>query len=281
MLRIPSGRASLASVRLTLITRIVLRVGPVRLLGSTSVSLIASLARVASIARASAGSLVKSSWSLDLARCLTVGSEVVCCWAGNVFGRIVSIKLLVDGLWNGSNLGTELLLDFVKVEAVIPVDQVDRNSQMSETSRSTNTMEVGLRILREIEIDDYVDSLDVDATGKKIRANKIAANTIPEVMKHTVTVMLLHLGVRVEAGVSKFGNLLRKKLHSICGVAENDGLVDLEFGEESIEAVNFLFLFYEAVVLSYTSKSELVHQIYFVRIVHMFILGGVSIWHRH
>ena len=39
---------------------------------------------------------------------------------------------------------------------------------MSKASRSANTMEVGLRILWEIEVDDYVDSLNVDTAGKKI-----------------------------------------------------------------------------------------------------------------
>lgn len=87
---------------------------------------------------------------------------------------------------------------------------------MSETSRSTNTMEVGLRIFGEVEIDDNVDSLNVDTTGKKIRANEIAAYTVPEVMKYTVTVVLQHLGVRVEARISEFGNLLCKQLHSVC-----------------------------------------------------------------
>lgn len=182
---------------------------------------------------------------------------------------------------NSCNLGTELLLDFVEVEAILPIDQVDCHSQMSEATRSTNTVEVGLRILWEIKIDDYVDSLNVYTAGKKIRANEIAAYTVPEVMKNAVTVVLQHLGVGVETGVSKFGDLLRKQLHSVCGIAENDGLVDLEFGEESIETVDFLFLFYEAVVLRYTSKSELVHQVDLVRISHMFILGTVSIWGRH
>ena len=83
--------------------------------------------------------------------------------------------------------------------------------------------------------------------------------------------------MRVKAGISKFGNLLRKQLYSVCGIAENDGLVDLQFGEEGIEAVDFLFLFYKAVVLRYTSKSELVHQVDLVRIGHMFILETVSI----
>lgn len=55
----------------------------------------------------------------------------------------------------------------------------------------------------------------------------------------------------------------------------------MEFGEESIEAVYFLFLFYEAVILRYTSKSKLVHQVDFVWISHMFILKSVSVWRRH
>ena len=141
-------------------------------------------------------------------------------------------------------------------------------------------MEVGLRILWEIEIDDYIDSLNVDTTGKKIRADKIAAYTVPEVVKHTISIVLQHLGMGVEAGVSQFGNLFREQLHTVGGVAENDGLVDLEFGEKSIEAVDFLFLFYEAVVLRYTSKSELIHQVDFVGISHIFILETVSVGHR-
>lgn len=273
LLWIPSGRASRASIRLTLVTRVVLRVGAVGLLGSTPISLITSLARVASIgvAKASTGSLVRTSLLLPLARYLTFRPKVWC-WTWDVFGRIVSVELFVNGLRNCCNLGAKLLLDFVEVETIIPIDQVDRHSQMSKTTRSTNTMEVGLCVLWEIEVDDYVDSLNVNATCKKVRANEIAAYTVTEVMKHTVTVMLQHLRVRVEAGVSKFGNLLRKQLHSVCGVAKNDGLVDLEFGEESIETVDFLALFYETVVLRYTSKSELVHQVDFVRISHMFVL---------
>lgn len=39
---------------------------------------------------------------------------------------------------------------------------------------------------------------------------------------------LSHLGVDVEAGVSQLGDLLGEELHSLGGVAEDYGLVDLE-----------------------------------------------------
>jgi hypothetical protein len=47
-------------------------------------------------------------------------------------------------------------------------------------------------------------------------------------VEDTVAMRLEHLGVRVEAGVAEFGNLLGEQLDSVCRVAEDDGLVDLE-----------------------------------------------------
>ena len=225
----------MACIRLTLKTRVVLRVGPIGLLGSASTTLMTPLARIAPIRSASApvGSLVSSSLLLALTGYLTFGPSNWC-WARDVFGRIVSVEFLINGLWNGCNLGTKFLLDSVEVEAILPIDQVDRHSQMAEPSRSTNAMKVGLRILRKIEIDDHIYGLDVDTTSKKIGTYKVAANTIPEIMEHAVAVVLQHLGMRIETGVSKFGDFLRKQLHTICGVAENDGLVDLQFGKESV-----------------------------------------------
>ena len=195
---------------------------------------------------------------LTLTRYLTFGPGNWC-WARDVFGSIVSVEFLINGWWNGFNLGTKLLLDSVEVEAIIPINQVDRHSQMSEPSGSTNAMEVGLRILRKIKIDDHVHSLNVDSTSEKIRAYKVAADTIPEIMEHAIAVVLQHLGMRIETGVSKFGDFLRKQLHPVCGVTENDGLVDLQFAKESVKTVNFLIFLDKAVVLRNTPKSELVH----------------------
>jgi hypothetical protein len=39
---------------------------------------------------------------------------------------------------------------------------------------------------------------------------------------------LQHFGVRVEAGVTKFSHLFGEQLDAVRGVAEDDGLVDLE-----------------------------------------------------
>lgn len=87
-------------------------------------------------------------------------------------------------------------------------------------------------------------------------------------MEDTISVVLEHLGVREEARVAQFGNLLGEKFNSIRRVAEDDRLVDLELGEEGVEAMDFLLLFQEGVILRHSSESELVHKIDFVRLLH-------------
>lgn len=61
---------------------------------------------------------------------------------------------------------------------------------MSETTRTTNTMKIGLGVLGEIEVDDNVDCLDIDTTGEKVGTHQVTTYTIPEVVEDTVTVVL-------------------------------------------------------------------------------------------
>lgn len=48
---------------------------------------------------------------------------------------------------------------------------------MSETSRSSDSVQVGLSHLGEVEVDDNVDGLDVDTSGEQVRRDEIAAKT--------------------------------------------------------------------------------------------------------
>ena len=80
-------------------------------------------------------------------------------------------------------------------------------------------------------------------------------------MKDPVPVFLPHLGVNVEAGVPQLSDLLGKEFYSLNGVAEDDALIDLQFGEESVEAVHLLFLLHIGVELCDASEGELIHQV--------------------
>ena len=81
-------------------------------------------------------------------------------------------------------------------------------------------MEVGLGHLREVEVDDDVDRLDVDTSGEEIAADQVPAEAGSEVVEDSVAVSLGHLGVDVVAGVAQLSDLLGQQLHSLCRVAE-------------------------------------------------------------
>lgn len=84
---------------------------------------------------------------------------------------------------------------------------------------------------------------------------------IPEVMEHLIPVWLVHLGVDEETRVAKLSDLLCKQLHSLHRVAEYDTLIDLKFGEESIETVDLLSFLHVGIVLCDPLQSQFIHQV--------------------
>src|SRR5947208_15109579 len=105
-------------------------------------------------------------------------------------------------------------------------------------------MKIGFGVLWKVEINDNVHSLDINTAGEKIRANKIARNAVSEIMEYLVAILLEHFRMGIKTGVAEFGDFLRQKFYPIGRVTEDDGLVDLQFREESMEAVNFLLFFH-------------------------------------
>jgi len=191
--------------------------------------------------------------------------------ARNRLGVFVDVETLVNILGDSLDLRAKVALDVVEVEAVVPVDEVDSQSKMAIAARATDTMKIGLSILREVEIDNDVHSLNVDTTGEEVRADQVTTDAVAEVVEDPVTGLLSHLGVTVEAGVAQLGDLLRKKLDTVGGVAEDDGLVDLKLGEQCVEAVDLLLLLDKGVVLSDTPQSELIHQVDLIWVGHVLI----------
>ena len=66
-------------------------------------------------------------------------------------------------------------------------------------------------------------------------ADQVPAQSVSEVVEHSVPVLLHHLGVDVEAGVAQLGDLLGQELHPLGGVAEDDRLVDLELEQKKFK----------------------------------------------
>lgn len=66
------------------------------------------------------------------------------------------------------DLGTQLLLNLVQVETVVPIDQVDSKTQVTKSARTTNSVKIGLGVLWEVEVDYHIHSLNIDTTSEKV-----------------------------------------------------------------------------------------------------------------
>lgn len=140
-------------------------------------------------------------------------------------------------------------------------------------------MQIGFCSLWEIKIDDNVHSLNVDTSGQQVRADQVTDFALSKFVKHLVSGQLGHFCVGVVTRVAQFGDFLGQQFDSVGGVTENDRLVDLQFAEKSVEAVQFLLFFNESVELRDTSQSQLIHQVDLIRLGQVFVhkrLDGIG-----
>ena len=145
--------------------------------------------------------------------------------------------------------------------AVIIGDQIHGQSQVTESSRPSNTVKVRLGVLGEVKVDNDVHTLNIDTAREEIGRHEVTRTAVAEFVEDAVTIGLLHLGMYVEAGVSQLGDFLGEELDAVDRVAEDDGLVNLQLGKKSIEAVDLLPFLDVGVELGDTPKGELLHQI--------------------
>ena len=78
------------------------------------------------------------------------------------------VQVVTTYLGNGLDFRAQFVLDAVKGKAIFVRDQVDGNAQVAKPTRTTDSVQVRLGHLRKIEIDDHIDSLNVDTTSKQV-----------------------------------------------------------------------------------------------------------------
>ena len=79
-----------------------------------------------------------------------------------------SIKVLVDVLWDGLDLGVQIVLDAEHVILVLFANEIDRQTQVAKSARTTDSMQVGVGLSWEVKVDDNVHRDDVYTTSENI-----------------------------------------------------------------------------------------------------------------
>jgi hypothetical protein len=150
------------------------------------------------------------------------------------------------------------LLDLLEEWGISRSHKVDSCSFSSESSRSSNSVNVGLFLLRKVVVDDKGDLLDVNSSGEEVSGDENSSSTSSELSNDHFSVDLFHLFVN--GGHSEF--LLFEYFGEVIDflgcVAIDDGLINFEVDVEVHEDFNLPFLLLKGhVVLLDTVKGEL------------------------
>jgi hypothetical protein len=132
---------------------------------------------------------------------------------GNVHGHLL-------------NLSAVELLDLSHHADILGGHEVDRNTLPSETTSTTDSVDVVLTVGGEIVVDDQGNLLDIDTTGQKISGDQDTGGSRSELLHDQITLTLVHVAVHGGHGEVTRGELVGKPVNLPSGVAEDDSLCD-------------------------------------------------------
>ena len=132
---------------------------------------------------------------------------------GNVHGHLL-------------NLGAVELLDLAHHADIVSGDEVDGHTLATETTTTTDTVDVVLAVGGKVVVDDKGDLLDVDTTGEEVSGDQDTGRTGTELLHDNVTLALVHVTVHGGDGEVTGSELVGEPVDLSAGVAEDDGLGD-------------------------------------------------------
>ena len=208
--------------------------------------------------------LINSVWKLAISTCswLAFRFELILSWSSGLsfWDSLVaagSVEIL-KVLWHLFNLGVVMILDLSDELGVIWKDEVDSNSLSSESTSSTDSVDVVLLFEWELVVDDETNLLDINTSCEKISGDEHSGGTSSELLHDAVSLDLVHLSVHGWDGEVMVVHGLFKLENSLFGVAINKSLVDIQVGVEIKENLHLPLFFLDGnVVLTDTLKSKI------------------------
>lgn len=118
------------------------------------------------------------------------------------------------------------LLDLAHHADIVSSDEVDGNTLTSETSTTTDAVDVVLAVGGKVVVDDEGNLLDIDTTGEEVSGDEDTRRAGTELLHDDITLSLVHVTVHGGDGEVTGSELVGEPVDLPAGVAEDDGLGD-------------------------------------------------------
>lgn len=147
-----------------------------------------------------------------------------------------------DVHWHFVNLDGIILLDVFQNSDIVVFNEVYGDTFSTESSGSTDSMDVVFPGCGEIVVNNQGDLLDVDTSTPHVCCDQNSTVSVSEVGHNFVSFFLIHFSVHVEDGVALFDHLLSQPFHGFSLIAEYYGLSDGNVAVEVDQSIEFPLL---------------------------------------
>lgn len=168
----------------------------------------------------------------------------------------------VDLIGQGGDVDHKLGLDVVENGAILlGGDEGDGETLGTETTSTTDTVEVAVLISGHIVVDNNVDSLEVNTTTEEISGDHDTGLELLKVLVASDTVLLLQTGMNKDGREVALGEELVQSLGALDGAHKDDNLVELEGIEQVNQLAVLLVLLEVDVELLETVEGQLLTSV--------------------
>ncbi len=123
-----------------------------------------------------------------------------------------------------TDFGSVKLFDITKVTDISFRKEVDGHTLTTETSGTTDTMDVVLSVGWKVKVDDQRNLLDIDTTSEQIGGDQNTGRTGTEFTHNDVTLSLVHISVHARDGKVTLLHLFLQPVDLASGVTVDNGL---------------------------------------------------------
>lgn len=153
------------------------------------------------------------------------------------------------------NLRIVVRLELLDEPGILWANQVDSCTLATESSGSTDSVDVLLLPLRQFVIDYQLHLLDVDSSCEDVGGDQDSDSPCSELLHDDITSLLVHLAVHGIYNMFIGGHGSSKLFHPLLGVTKDDTLVDIHVTPEALHDIHLPVLFFTGDIILINSRK--------------------------
>lgn len=140
------------------------------------------------------------------------------------------------------DLSLIVILNFKQIVCLVVTDEIDSDSSSTESSRTTDSMDVVLLLGRQLVVHDQTHLVNIDSSRQQVGGDQNSTSSVLELLHHIQSLLLRHASVNVTYNEIILSHLVSKLLAFVLGVHINETLININISENFDQVLKLVSL---------------------------------------